>query len=193
MDILLLEHEYNAYRDIIVQKKQKLPVMILRILNQFYWLLRCGLYQMSDGTAYLSSLSRCLQSGETFVDSNDPDASCPRCDCGDDGNVGCVGCPPDEPACTYNGTSYNVSIVNVYNVGHYNDVIMRAMASQITGVSIVYSTVSSDQRKHQSSASLACERRIHRSPVNSTHKGPVTRKMFLFDEVIMNVDFCDRL
>ena len=40
---------------------------------------------------------------------------------------------------------------------HYSDVIMSAMASQITGVSIVYSTVFSgtDQRKHQSSALLA--------------------------------------
>ena len=39
----------------------------------------------------------------------------------------------------------------------YSDIIMSAMASQITGVSIVCSTVCSgaDQRKHQSSASLA--------------------------------------
>ena len=42
-----------------------------------------------------------------------------------------------------------------------------------------------DQRKHQSSASLAFVRGIHRSPVNSAHKGPVTRKMFPFDDVIM--------
>ena len=40
---------------------------------------------------------------------------------------------------------------------HYSDVIMGAMASQITSLAIVYSTVYSgaDQRKHQSSASLA--------------------------------------
>ena len=52
---------------------------------------------------------------------------------------------------------------------------------------VVYSTVCSDadQRKHQSSASLAFVRGIHRWPVNSPHKGPVTRKMFLFDDVIM--------
>ena len=39
---------------------------------------------------------------------------------------------------------------------HYCDVIMSAMASQITSASIVYSTVCSsvDQIKHQSSASL---------------------------------------
>ena len=70
---------------------------------------------------------------------------------------------------------------------HYNDVIMCAMASQITSLTIVYSTVYSgaNQRKHQSSASLALVRGIHRSPVNSPHKGPVTRKMFTFDDVIM--------
>ena len=45
------------------------------------------------------------------------------------------------------------------------------------------------QRKHQSSASLAFVRRIHRRPVNSPHKGPVTRKMFPFDDVIMGTNF----
>ena len=70
---------------------------------------------------------------------------------------------------------------------YYNDVIMGAMASQITSVTIVYSNVYSgaDQRKHQSSASLAFVRGIHRGPVNSPHKGPVTRKIFPFDDVIM--------
>ena len=70
---------------------------------------------------------------------------------------------------------------------HYNDVIMSVMASQITSLTIIYSTVYSgeDQRKHQSSASLAFMRGIHRWPVNSPHKGPVTRKMFPFDDVIM--------
>ena len=72
---------------------------------------------------------------------------------------------------------------------HYNDVIMSAMVSQITGVSIVYSTVcsGSDQRKHRSSASLAFVRVIHRWPVNSLHKGPITRKMFPFNNVIMTI------
>ena len=60
---------------------------------------------------------------------------------------------------------------------------MGAMASQITSLVIVYSDA--DQRKHQSSASLAFVRGIHRWPVNSPHKGPTTRKMFLFDDVIM--------
>ena len=72
-------------------------------------------------------------------------------------------------------------------ITHYSDVIMRAMASQITSVSMICSTVCSDadQRKHQSSASLAFVRGIHRWSVNSPHKGPVTRKMFPFDDVIM--------
>ena len=70
---------------------------------------------------------------------------------------------------------------------HYDDVIMGTMASQITSLKIVYSTVYSDadQRKHQSSASLAFVRGIHRGPVNSPHKWPVARKMFPFDAVIM--------
>ena len=64
---------------------------------------------------------------------------------------------------------------------------MIAMASQITSASIVYSTVCSDadQRKHQSSALLAFVRGTHRWPVNFQHKGPVMRKMFVFDDVIM--------
>ena len=73
------------------------------------------------------------------------------------------------------------------NLKHYNDVIMSSMASQITSLAIVYSVVNSDanQRKHQSSASLAFVRGIHRWPMNSPHKWPVTRKMFPFDDVIM--------
>ena len=64
---------------------------------------------------------------------------------------------------------------------------MSPIAYQITSLTIVYSTVYSDtyQRKHKSSASLAFVRGIHRWPVNSPHKGPVTRKIFPFDDVIM--------
>ena len=74
-----------------------------------------------------------------------------------------------------------------YHIDHYCDVIMGAVAFQINSFAIVYSTVYSDadQRKHQSSASLAFVRGIHRGPVNSPHKWPVTRKMFPFDDVIM--------
>ena len=81
----------------------------------------------------------------------------------------------------------------LWNVGgfmhHYDDVIMTMLASQITSLTVVYSIVYSgvNQRKHQSSASLAFVREIHRGPVNFPHKWPVTRKMFPFDDVIMIV------
>ena len=73
-------------------------------------------------------------------------------------------------------------------VDHYDDVIMSEIASQITSLTIVYSTVHSgtDQSKHQSSASLAFVWEIHRWPVNFPHKWPVTRKIFPFDDVIMD-------
>ena len=65
---------------------------------------------------------------------------------------------------------------------HYRDVIMNAMAFRI-----VCSTLCSgaDQRKHQSSASLAFARGIHWWPMDSHHKVPVTREMFPPDDVIM--------
>ena len=77
----------------------------------------------------------------------------------------------------------------MFLVFHYDDVIMTMLASQITSLTVVYSIVYSGvhQRKHQSSASLAFVREIHRGPVNFPHKWPVTRKMFPFDDVIMNV------
>ena len=78
------------------------------------------------------------------------------------------------------GLSYlYCAVVEIY----YGDVIMGAIASQITSLTIVYSTVYSDadQRKHQSSASMAFVWEIHRGP----HKLPLTRKMFPFDDVIM--------
>ena len=70
---------------------------------------------------------------------------------------------------------------------HYNNVIKGAMSSQITSLTIVYSTGYSgaDQWKHQSSASLVFRRRIHRWPVNSPYKWPVTRKTVPFHDVIM--------
>ena len=56
-----------------------------------------------------------------------------------------------------------------FSVWHYGDIIMGAIASQITSLTIVYSTVYSDayQRKHQSSASLAFDRWIPRTKGSS--------------------------
>ena len=73
------------------------------------------------------------------------------------------------------GNYFNTTFRYVF-YHHYTDVIMGAIASQITSLTIVYSIVYSgaDQRKHQSSASLAFVRGIHRGPVNSPHKCPVT-------------------
>ena len=70
---------------------------------------------------------------------------------------------------------------------HHRGVIIGAMASQITNLIIVYSTVywDADHWTHQSSTPLAFVRRIHRWPVNSPHKWPVTRKIFPVDDVIM--------
>ena len=75
-------------------------------------------------------------------------------------------------------------------IKHFSDVVMGAMASQITSLTIVYSSVYSgaDHRKHQSSASLAFVWGVHRWPVNSPHKWPVTWKMSPFDDVIMKCD-----
>ena len=79
-----------------------------------------------------------------------------------------------------------------FRPAHYNDIIMGTIASQITSLTIVYSIINSgaDQRKHQSSASLAFVWGIHRRPVNSPHKWPVMRKKFPFDDVIM---LCDNM
>ena len=82
-----------------------------------------------------------------------------------------------------------------WNLNHYDYVvIMGAMASQITSFTVAYSTVYSgaDQGKHWSSASMAFVQGIHRWPVNSPHKGPVTRKMSPFDDVIIRLEHNDR-
>ena len=83
---------------------------------------------------------------------------------------------------TYHGR--HICHISIRCVQLYDDVIMGAMASQITSLPIVYSTVYSDadQRKHQSSASLAFVREIHRRRLNFPHNWPVTRKMFPFHD-----------
>ena len=72
---------------------------------------------------------------------------------------------------------------------HYNDVIMSAMASQITSLTLVHSTVYSRCRLNKT-----LKLRVtglcggsHQSPMNCLHKGPVTRKMFPFHDVNMGL------
>ena len=63
---------------------------------------------------------------------------------------------------------------------HYDDVIMGAIASQITSLTVVYSIVysDSDQRKHQSSTSLAFVWGIHRDRWIPRTKGQLRGKCF---------------
>ena len=91
-----------------------------------------------------------------------------------------------EPHQGVSGKSVS-DVSGVVKFHHYSDVIMGAIASQITSLTIVYSTVYSgvDQRKHQSSASLVFVRGIHRRSVIFPHKGTVTHRMFPFDDVIV--------
>ena len=98
---------------------------------------------------------------------------------------------PKEPGHQQTWYWPNARNIRLEHEKHYNDVTMRATASQITGVSTVYSIVCSgaDQRKPQSSASLAFVWGILRWPVKSHHKGPVTRKMFPFNDVIMKFSY----
>ena len=88
----------------------------------------------------------------------------------------------------FHHSAFKVHSPSAGRVFHYTDVIMGTIASQITSLTIIYSTVYSeaDQGKYQSTALLAFVWGIHRRPVNSPHKWPVTRKMFPFDDVIMH-------
>ena len=80
---------------------------------------------------------------------------------------------------TYNFKSNHCNWYQILSTCHYNNVIMSAMASQITDISIVCLTGCSgaDQGKHQSSASLVFIRGTQRRPVDSPHKGSIMRKM----------------
>ena len=80
-------------------------------------------------------------------------------------------------------TAFQESVCQM-NAPHYSDVIMGAMASKITIPTIAYSAVYQAQIKENIKASLAFVRAIHRWPMNSPHKWPVTRKMFPFDHII---------
>ena len=102
-----------------------------------------------------------------------------------DDDVNAIGDTNDE-ALTYQTVSINASLVCKKLCVHYSDVIMGEMGHPIASRTIVYSTVYSgaDQRKHQSSVSLAFVRGIYQRPVKSPQKCPVTRKMCLFSITI---------
>ena len=70
--------------------------------------------------------------------------------------------------------------VDPRHLHHYDDVIMTMMGSQITSLTVVYSTVYSDtdQRKHQNSASLAFVWGIHRDRWIPRTKGQLRGKCF---------------
>ena len=82
---------------------------------------------------------------------------------------------------------FHISWTNKLSCWWFEILLMSTMVSQITSLTIVYSTIYSgtDERKHQSSVSQAFVRGIHWWPVNSPHKDPVTWKIFSFDDVIM--------
>ena len=67
----------------------------------------------------------------------------------------------------------------------YTSPVLNVLSNVTLNITLwtVYSNA--DQRKHQSSASLAFVRRIHRWPLDSPHKGSITLKKFPFDDVIM--------
>ena len=86
------------------------------------------------------------------------------------------------------GMCWETNYCDASALEHYSDAIMSAMASQITGVYIVCSTSccwGGDDWKRQSSVSRAFVMGKYRWPVDSTQKGPVTRKVFPFHGDIM--------
>ena len=93
---------------------------------------------------------------------------------------------PHQELCTFTVSPPPVPHINtdITVTSQWGRMCLKSPASRL-----FYSTVysGSDQRKHKSSISLAFVRGIHQRPVNSPHKGSVKRKMFPFDDIIMNV------
>ena len=72
--------------------------------------------------------------------------------------------------------------------GHYSDVIMGgrdSISDHQPHDCLLKCLFRRRSKKTSKLASLAFVQGIHRGPVNSPHKWPVTRKMFPFDDVIM--------
>ena len=75
-------------------------------------------------------------------------------------------------------------LTSLTHVCHYTDVIMGTIACLKSPASPLFTQPfysDADQRKYQSSALLAFVGGIHRRPVNSPHKWPVTRNIFPFE------------
>ena len=90
--------------------------------------------------------------------------------------------------CVYYGlvqTNLHISFRITSMALYYSYVTMGVMASQITSLTIVYSTVYSGADKKSKLRVTGLCGGIHRWPVNSPRKGPVTLKMFPFDDAIM--------
>ena len=93
--------------------------------------------------------------------------------------------PLPEPMLTYHPwypmtITTQQSITKISLKLHYIDVIITTMGSQVTSLTVVYSTVYPDanQRKHQSSASLAYVWGIHRERWIPRTKGQLRGKCF---------------
>ena len=81
----------------------------------------------------------------------------------------------------------NGNMSREYPQDHYSDVRICVMASQIIGTSIFYSIVFFRRRSKKTSnlcVTGLCLG-IHLWPVNSPHNGPIKRKMFPLDDIIM--------
>ena len=74
---------------------------------------------------------------------------------------------------------------------HYIDVIMSAMASQITNLPIIQAQIKANIKATRHWP--LCAQGIHPWPMTSPHRGPVTWKMFPFDDVIMERAICHYL
>ena len=81
--------------------------------------------------------------------------------------------------------SHNIHYIPQNMRMHHNDVTLSIMASRITDNSTV--CLGLHKRKHQSMCYRPFVRGIHRWPMDSPHKGPVTRKAFLWYDVIMGL------
>ena len=83
--------------------------------------------------------------------------------------------------CAIRNVVWNISQI------HYSNVTMGALTSQITSLTIVYSTVYSGTEKKKTSKLRVSGLCVGNSPGpgDSQHKWLVTRKMFPLDEVIM--------